>query len=253
MNTIDTSQIVDPNVEQPWLGPSLDFLQAANREAFSNAMIGLIGSTYSAAQIYIIWGCIRTGAADGAGAGAAAVSAGAIFFNGEIYSVPAFATANIAGNTLYSAIQITQGAPDPVQFSDLSSKNVHNVRKWVVAQSNAGSNAFSTWINSTWHVVGATGEPAFQNSWTFNTNNVKFKIDASGFVCFEGIATGGASGTTVFTLPVAYRPAFSKRFVAVSFIDNQGVISIGTNGNVVITLPGGAASTYLDNVRFALD
>lgn len=257
MKNIKTSLIVDPGVQQPFIGPSLAFLQDATKEAISNVIIGMIGSTYSSSQVYILFGCVRTGALDGAGSGAAAVTAGAVFFNGEVYTVPAFSTANISGQTLYSDVVTTNPSPDPVKFSDGTLKNVHDVRQWVISQAASGSNAVSTWINSTWHTIGASGEPAFQNSWTLNTNPVKFKIDAAGFVCMEGIATGGNTGTTVFTLPVGYRPSASKRFAPASFGGSSAdvTISISTSGNVTISYSStpGTESIFLDCVRFSLD
>lgn len=147
MNTILTSDVVDPNLEQPWKATSLQFLEDSYLETFKNTIVGLIGSTYSASQVYILFGCVRSGAADGAGSGAAAVTAGAVFFNGEIYTMPAFSTGNIAGQTLYSVATVTIGSPDPTLFSDnTTSFNVHNVRRWVISQAGSGSNAFSTWI-----------------------------------------------------------------------------------------------------------
>src|SRR5437763_543025 len=67
-----------------------------------------------------------------------------------------------------------------------------------------------------WHEVGAAGEPAFQNSW-MNTccagaNDVVEKVgfykDREGVVHLKGEAKGGTS--TIFQLPVGYRPANHK-------------------------------------------
>jgi len=146
MKNIDTLQVVDPSVQQPFLATSLKFLQDGNIEALSNLIIGLIGSSYSASQVYILFGCVRSGAADGAGSGSAAVTAGAVFFNGEVYTVDAFSTANINSQNLYSALSVTNPSPDPVTFSDGSSKNVHNVRKWLIAQAGSGSNLVNNWL-----------------------------------------------------------------------------------------------------------
>ena len=58
------------------------------------------------------------------------------------------------------------------------------------------------------HIVGATGEPPFQNTWhnfgsTFSVAG--FFKDGLGFVHLKGTITG-TSGTTAFTLPEGYRP-----------------------------------------------
>lgn len=65
-----------------------------------------------------------------------------------------------------------------------------------------------------WHVVGAGGEPAFQNSWvnmggSFPT--AAFYKDAAGIVHLRGGVTAGAA-STIFTLPAGYRPAFSEDY-----------------------------------------
>lgn len=78
-------------------------------------------------------------------------------------------------------------------------------------QINVANIVKSTSFLREWHTVGATGEPAFQNSWTNESSanphpSVGFKRDAAGNVWLRGAPAGGASGTTVFTLPVGYRP-----------------------------------------------
>jgi hypothetical protein len=61
------------------------------------------------------------------------------------------------------------------------------------------------------HLVGAAGEPAFQNGWandgTFSTAG--FFKDSLGVVHLKGTLNVGPSGLTAFTLPEGYRPAES--------------------------------------------
>jgi hypothetical protein len=69
----------------------------------------------------------------------------------------------------------------------------------------------------TWHQVGAAGEPAFAALWAnFNASNdgmVGFRKNPDGKVQIKGIAQISAGGgTTVFTLPVGYRPVRPWRF-----------------------------------------
>lgn len=58
-----------------------------------------------------------------------------------------------------------------------------------------------------WHVVGAAGEPAFQNGWASNPAEpaTRFKRVA-GIVYVQARVTGGANATVAFTLPAGYRP-----------------------------------------------
>ncbi len=60
-----------------------------------------------------------------------------------------------------------------------------------------------------WHEVGASGEPAFQNSWVnFDSNSASaaFRKDGEGTVHIKGLVKGGTLSNAVFTLPVGYRP-----------------------------------------------
>lgn len=63
-----------------------------------------------------------------------------------------------------------------------------------------------------WHVVGDSGEPPFQNGWSWFTPKPRFykHLDR---VYLDGTATRGAgtsSGVPIFTLPAGYRPAVSS-------------------------------------------
>jgi hypothetical protein len=60
------------------------------------------------------------------------------------------------------------------------------------------------------HLIGATGEPPFENGWTnFGTtfSSAGFWKDSFGVVHLQGTIKNGAGATTAFTLPVGYRPA----------------------------------------------
>lgn len=54
-----------------------------------------------------------------------------------------------------------------------------------------------------WHTVGDPGEPDFENDWG---GYFRFRLNNEGSVELEGEPTGGAFGTTVFTLPEWARP-----------------------------------------------
>ncbi len=258
MNKIKISDIVDPNIQQGFTGYSVDFLQKASAEQIKNIILALIGSTYDATKVYILWGCVRTGAADGAGSGSAAVSAGAVFFNGEAYTVDAFATANIAGNNLYSAEATTDDATaDPCPFSDGISRSVHNVRKWLVAQAGSGSNLVNGWINiyDQWQLV--TGGIGFQNSWSDvggGEPQLRFKRDGQ-FVILSGTCGNGSSNTVAITLPSGYRPT-RLCYYTVPFpgdLTHFVVVSVNSSGQVNIKYTSGTTLVSLENIRIPLD
>lgn len=109
--------------------------------------------------------------------------------------------------------------PLNTQFSKLASilnnglvfgDNVQGFTKEIVT-ANAGASAAA----SGWVTVGATGSPPFQNSWTnavSDTPPCRFQRVGS-VVYMQARATGGVAPSTIFTLPVGYRPAF-KLYIA---------------------------------------
>jgi hypothetical protein len=67
-----------------------------------------------------------------------------------------------------------------------------------------------------WHLVGAPGEPLFQNSWKDSPTGpgapepVAFFKDREGVVHLKGIAVSGTPSKTVFQLPPGFRPAAGR-------------------------------------------
>lgn len=111
--------------------------------------------------------------------------------------------------------------------------------------------------DSSWNVVGAVGQPAFTNSWVnFDATGVTwplaaYRVDSEGWVVMRGLIKSGASTTSAFTLPAAYRPQvpFSIRANA---NDAGGYITVTTAGQVI---PFGAAAgtfTSLSQVMFPI-
>jgi hypothetical protein len=104
-----------------------------------------------------------------------------------------------------------------------------------------------------WHQVGASGEPAFQNSWS-NMDGpapagryARFRKYPDGRVRLAGVIKTGTLGQAAFTLPVGYRPAIDHTFPA----DQNsafGTMSIGANGWVLINTNN--AFAFLDGIEF---
>lgn len=98
-----------------------------------------------------------------------------------------------------------------------------------------------------WHVVGAAGEPAFENSWTHYDGDaaaqwglVKFMKDANGFVHLRGLIKSGSSASaTMFTLPIGYRPSPSQALFATIANDAVARINIAPSG----AINGGAGAS----------
>ena len=105
--------------------------------------------------------------------------------------------------------------------------------------------------NDNWHTVGGSGDPAFQNGWTAQSEPVQFRKDRNGNVIIRGRAARGtaASGSTIFTLPVGYRPTNTVDGVAV--FGQGNIIAVGavqTDG--VVRVNWGTAATWYGLPQF---
>lgn len=136
MKTININQGTDPNNKQPFPVGSLKFIQDATKEIVSEAIINLIGASYDPTKIYILRGCVDSGG----GAGTFNISAGAVFYAGEVYQVDATGSFTPGGgNTAVATIVKTNPSPDPITFKGGGSYNVHDVFKVVIATAVIGS------------------------------------------------------------------------------------------------------------------
>src|ERR1035437_3056634 len=92
MKTLDVSAIT-PSVSMPLKRGILEFLQTANKDIFAQILIAQIGDSYDPDQVYILYGCENTYVGFPSGSGFSVnVSAGAVFYNGEVFAVSATST-----------------------------------------------------------------------------------------------------------------------------------------------------------------
>lgn len=105
-----------------------------------------------------------------------------------------------------------------------------------------------------WHVVGSGGgEPAFLNSWVnFGSDHAvaAFYKQPNGWVRLKGLVKSGSS--TIFTLPVGYRPPFDAVFTSVSN-GTECMIRVDTSGNVSKPIGGSNVYVSLADVTFPTD
>jgi hypothetical protein len=117
------------------------------------------------------------------------------------------------------------------------------------------------------HLVGAPGQPGFENNWkngpaegAFTFNPVGFFKDHEGIVHLQGVATGGLSGKPIFHLPPGFRPGPGKIVVEPAICSGGSctgagpLIIIGSNappavGDGAVVLSG-ATIVGLDGVSF---
>lgn len=103
-----------------------------------------------------------------------------------------------------------------------------------------------------WHVIGAAGEPAFQNSWVWfgapKTVPAFYKQN-DGWVRLKGLVKSGTTTATIFTLPAGYRPPFEV-YASVTSNNIGGRIRITTAGAVSMTNGGSNVYVQLDGITF---
>lgn len=100
--------------------------------------------------------------------------------------------------------------------------------------------------------------PTFTNSWV-NYSSVDptrvqaaYRKDSNGIVHIRGEVQLGVAGSSVFTLPVAYRPAAYSRHV-INFAGGVGVggADARTTGDVVPEVAAGSGFIALNNISFS--
>jgi hypothetical protein len=87
-----------------------------------------------------------------------------------------------------------------------------------------------------WHEIGATGEPAFQNSWVNygnNYNTAGFMKLSNGMVCIKGLVKNGTTDVAAFTLPEGYRP-IKDILVAATAAGSFGQLIVASDGQVKV-------------------
>jgi hypothetical protein len=159
-----------------------------------------------------------------------------------------------------------QGAQGPTGVQGPAGSGIPTVQneKWL-----KGSGGAAVWAgliatdipglvvaDTTWHVIGAAGEPAFQNGWTNYGGSwpaASFRKLASGLVLLRGLVVGtGGAGATIFTLPAGHRPGggLGQRYACVQN-NALGVCNAYYDGRVEMEAPAAATPyLFLDNIRF---
>jgi hypothetical protein len=221
MKKIDLSNI-STGVGMPIKSGVLSHLQSAYQEVIDAIVKGNIGGGYDPTKYYVLYGCVNSTTAP-----IYTVSAGAIFFNGEIYLVDAFtftATgSNVAVGTITTSFFSGTNA-DPITFTDGIARNVLQIRKIVFAAAASASSDvdFSgliyqsstefellSLINSFEEVENIALEPI---------SPLRIKKIGAKTVHITGLITGNiyVSGVQkiVCNLPLKYRPT---TYIAISF------------------------------------
>lgn len=123
------SNNIATGVRQPFTKVTHEWYNAMIDEAVNALGKALVGTN---SNFVVLYGCVNSAAPN------ANISAGAIFYNGEIYLCPAFVDGAIA-NDIVGTITTAYDAGDPVLFSDGNNYNVHQVKTIVWSDAVSGS------------------------------------------------------------------------------------------------------------------
>jgi hypothetical protein len=229
----------------------LSHLQSAYQEVIDAIVKGNIGGGYDTAKYYVLYGCVNSTTAP-----IYTVSAGAIFFNGEIYLVDAFtftATgSNVAVGTITTSFFSGTNA-DPITFTDSIARNVLQIRKIVFtdAASASGDVDFSSLTPTEAgqkNYIDTIGQPAFQNTWENGTlANSYFQRNKNNLIIKGSFRNGvySSDNSLIFTLPTGYRPSSAITVpLSVYYPNPSGAtqtlscarLDISTNGSVNISI-----------------
>lgn len=144
MKVLNITDISSSNA-MPIKAGTLQFLQDAHKEAIAGLITNVIPLPLPN-TVYILSGCKNLTTAP-----IHTLTAGVLFYNGEIFNFDG-ATFTLTGlQKAYARIETTQYLTnaDPVQFTDGVSRNVHNIRKVVIENTvtSSGLPEFIDFIN----------------------------------------------------------------------------------------------------------
>ena len=235
MKIITTTNVSDPNVQQPFLAPSLDFLQGGVREILNALAQGLYGN--NAANYIAIYGCEQT-----LSGGNYDYSAGYIYnvASGQIFFVPA-ATGLISNP--YVHLVTTQATFDPVTFSNGATFSVHY--NYTYAMNNSATGSIFRYAQISFvgaqavplTIGGGGGNPAFQTNFTVDVSEkLCLWKDSLGYAHLQGTFKATATNTgaqLVFNMPADYVP-FTSASVGLFITINEITTSTVTllRGNI---------------------
>ena len=135
MRKLDVSAVSNTNA-LPIKSGTLTHIQLAYQEALTAICNNLLGGQISPVVPYILYGCVNTGSGLNY-----IISAGAIYYSGEIFLVPATTFTAAGGQVAVGTVNITYNTTnaDPVTFTDGVSRTVHQIRQIIFVPAVAGS------------------------------------------------------------------------------------------------------------------
>lgn len=135
MKKVDISNI-SLTVGQRFKSGTLEFLQDIPKEVAQHILKSLYGIANNSTNVYVLYGCVNTGSGSNY-----IISAGAVYYNGEIYAVPAATFTVTTGVPVANIVTtpVTDSAHDPTKLTTGASVNVHLEDTVEIAEAASGS------------------------------------------------------------------------------------------------------------------
>jgi hypothetical protein len=139
MKKIDTTNITGLQ-GAPFLKATHDHYKESIQDFMTDFIKAYVGS-YTTNDVMVLYGCdvtVTSGAIPGTGT--ATLTAGAVYYNGEIYQVDANAGLSTTNpQTLIWSIATTYRAGDPIEWSDGTARELHRIDKFLLSAGTAGA------------------------------------------------------------------------------------------------------------------
>ncbi|CAB4136069.1 hypothetical protein UFOVP579_16 [uncultured Caudovirales phage] len=171
-----TTDNITTSVGMPIKSGTLQHLQSAYQEALDALSRSILGAV-DPAKIYVLWGCVNSGSYPNYD-----ISEGAVYYNGEIFHVPAANfTLGIVGPAVasISTSYYTGTNADPVQFTSGITYNVHEIRQITIAEQPSiayGVALFDDFIRNQWQSTDVSGDISINTgSATITSAVLKYK------------------------------------------------------------------------------
>lgn len=252
MRKLSTTAISNSN-GMPVKGGTLDHVQLAYQEAVNALARNLIGRDIDNTRGYILFGCLNTGTT-----AAMNVTAGAIFYAGEVYLVDAF-NLNVA-QTAVASVQTSyyQTNADPVTFTDGVQRNVHEIRKIVFSDGASGSGLFdfNNMVN-TQIPLGGVKVASLPSTYTvkFDQDLAVFFADAPVNTTIQFDFTNAVPGTVVrlkWIYGAGRQLTIQQPAVGVVLKDSGNLANVSNNTNVIYFLYVGLNASDVHEVSYTL-
>lgn len=228
MKKIDTTNI-SGLAKAPFIKDTHDHIKESIQESTGNIVKGLLGS-YTTGDLIVLYGCVVSATIPGT----SSITAGAIYYNGEIYEVDASASLITTGSdTLVWGVVTTYLAADSsLTWSDGVIRNLHRIDKLALSAGASGS-GIANYNGATVKTL-----PSFQpKSKIIDIGD--WNMDSTSTISVaHGLTPSKIRSFNVFIYP----DASSTVLLPIDYVDMGG----GFSGSA--TLPSGAANLAGSNI-----